>query len=298
MSHHYTSAIPSRLVAMNTMDAEKIERSSHVRFPFRQTLTAPRGHTLLIGISSLVIPMSYNVITALNDTLVVNSITYTLTHGSPSAEEVAVELTGLLPDITVSFLDMENKFLFTSSNTITISPLSTCFTVLGFTQVTHQGTSLKSDNCIDLAGPRVLHLHSNLNVMSMDSRTMDNTSVLAVVPINAPHFSMLDYRGWELFQVSQTSIKILEFWLTDGLGQLIDLQGCDWSLTLCVSTVPSPEQIVATNILSRRKDDGIPSLNEKEVKKHRSHTHKGGKKRPSNGKEGRTRPRLRRTNAR
>ena len=271
MNHHWSSQSPTRLIIMNTLDATQLDSTNHVRFPFNSSISAPRGHTLLVGISSFVMPMTIKVITSRNSILLIDVTTYTLTQGSPSAEELASEITALVPHLTVTYSSATGKFtLFNSTgNAMIISVLRTCFMLLGFNKEQKSvpaGGSLVSDAVADLAGPRVLHLHSNLNVMSMDSRSFDDSNVLTVIPVTAKQGEMLHYRGDELYQITSQNIKNLEFYLTDGLGFMSDLQGANWSIALSISVIPTPPSTIATNILSRDKQNGVPSLIQKTVK--------------------------------
>lgn len=298
MSHHYASPLPTQLIIMNSLDAEKINSTNHVKFRFDSQITAPRGHTILVGIASLVIPLSFKIISSHNNTLIVNGVTYTITQGSPDATELATELTSTLPDITVTYDENSNKFKFTSSSNISISSDSTSLTLLGLSKKHHTGTTIVSDYVIDLAGPRVLHLHCpSLNSQSMDSRTMNFNDVLDVIPVNQPHFSMLSYRGWELFQIQETTIKSLEFFFTDGLGQLADFQGAQWSLNLSVSIIPTPEAVIAKNLLLRQKD-GVPTQPEERRKEDKPHTIESSKDNRPRTKKDRKRRRKRGQDAR
>ena len=146
----------------------------------------------------------------------------------------------------------------------------------------------------------MLHLHSNLGVMSMDSRTLDVSSFLAVIPVNVGHLDTLSYRGNELFQITDSVIKTLEFWFTDGLGRLTDFQGAHWSLCLAISVIPTPPSTIPKNILSKQTPNnihhGVPSLDEKKGKHHNSQNEKSRDNRPHLREKDSTRGHRRRKN--
>ena len=305
MNHHYSTQTPTRLITMNSLHAEKINSTNHVRFPFKTLASCGRNQTLLVGVSSLVIPISYAVISSRNNALYVNGVLYLIPTGSPSAVELTETLNTLMvpQGVSVTYDDTKGRFTFTStsSSTITIGASSTAQLLLGLPLgVNISGTTIQSGGVCDLAGPRVLHLHSNLNVMCMDSLTLDINNILCVIPVNVSNMSMLSYRGDELYQLTDTSIKTLEFYFTDGIGNILDFQGGNWTLTLSVSVIQTPDSTVPKNILSRYKeqDDGVSSQTQKTDKKDRTRTFKNRETNARARKEDPTRRRQKRKDGR
>ena len=118
------------------------------------TIEIPNQHTILLSIHSAVIPHTfYNIDTTnnvlsyslktLNNTISVQPNIY-IPVGNYNAIQLAKALTSLIPNMTVSYNTMTNRFFFqhSANNFILTANDSTCFDLIGFTNDELYSTSV------------------------------------------------------------------------------------------------------------------------------------------------------------
>jgi hypothetical protein len=193
-------------------------------------------------ISSFVFPVSFYLVDANNNKLVVNNVTYTLTDGNYSAKNLATHITSLLgSNYTITYDSITNKYTFIHATTnFTINSTSTCLTLLGFSSSsshTSSASRLTSNNVVNLSGQyNVLYMDvSNILTNNMSSLTGRRTSIVESIPVNVPYGAVMYYEdkssSYHAIQediISYIHIRILgEDMLTP-----VDFQGQDWNMTI------------------------------------------------------------------
>jgi hypothetical protein len=139
-------------------------------------ITVPDGHYIHLSVVNCIIPWSFysingnnNKITITTSTLASPQGTYYIGYGNYNALQLASYLTSLIPNITVTYNTIINKFTFTSSsiNFIIDSEFTTCQELLGLSTNNLYNTSivnaLTSYNPINLSSIRTITIRSNYN---------------------------------------------------------------------------------------------------------------------------------------
>jgi hypothetical protein len=191
------------------------------------------------------IPLSYYVINSSNNTLSVNSVSYQIAAGNWSASALATQLTTLLTNqgITVTYSSVTNRFTFGSiSGEFEINASSTCLRQLGFSSGTHSSEelSLTSDQVVNLSGTSAIYITSNL--VTQNYLDGVQSSVLVKVPVLSDMGTVLVYQNPSLVASRLTNryINTITLTLLDDQGDLLDLNGLDWSISLQVNYMYIP----------------------------------------------------------
>jgi hypothetical protein len=191
------------------------------------------------------IPLSYYTIRSTNNTLSVNGVSYQISQGNWSASGLATYLTTLLTSqgISVSYSSVTNKFTFAcSSGEFDIDASSTCLRQLGFSDGSHtsEQLSLTSDQVVDLSGTSSIYITSNLNTQNYLNGVQSN--VLVKVPVLSDMGTILVYQNPSLIPSRLTNryVNMISVNLLDDSGDLLDLNGLDWAISLQVDYIYTP----------------------------------------------------------
>lgn len=139
-------------------------------------ITVPDGHYIHLSVVNAIIPWSFYSINENNNQITITTTTtaspqgtYYIGFGNYNAIQLASYLTALIPNITVTYNTINNKFTFTSSTIdFTIdADLSTCQELLGLSTQANENTSfgrvLLSPYPINLSSIRTITVRSNYN---------------------------------------------------------------------------------------------------------------------------------------
>ena len=144
---------------------------------------------------------------------------------------------------TIVYDNVKNKFTFTHQTLdFMFMSSSTCLQILGFNNnVTISSTSLSltSINCVNVYSIRTVQVNSNLITYNINKVQKNNFCILCSIPITCTPFSLIEYINrtnfkTNLFLNRLSNIKIK---LTDDNGNLLDLNGCHYSLTLQLDVI-------------------------------------------------------------
>ena len=119
---------------------------------------------------------------------------------------------------------------------------SSCLQILGFNNdetISSGIFSLTSTNCFNVYTIRTVQVNSNLITYNINKVQKNNFCILCSIPITCTPFSLIEYINrtnfkTNLFLNRLSNIKIK---LTDDNGNLIDLNGCHYSLTLQLDVI-------------------------------------------------------------
>jgi hypothetical protein len=256
-----SNVIEERLITLSTTSDICIFNNgtfkSDVDFNFKSVLKDEKDILKAsISVISAQIPVSYYNINIYNNILkVVNSsVTYTITL--TTGNYTSTTLQTLLSTLFIA--QGLNNFLFaysttsgklTITNTTSFSILhtgSTCLGVLGFES---ESDTLSSLNAItglytvigtyplNLLGTlRVRVLSTKLLTFNLDSSISGGVSLLASIPVEAPPYSVILYDNFTKASTELKSLKInsIDIQLVDDLGNLLQLNNIDWSITLAI----------------------------------------------------------------
>lgn len=230
---------------------------SDVEFDFKTVLKDEKDILKAsVSIISAQIPVSYYNVNIYNNILKVedNSVIYsiTLTVGNYTSTTLQTLLSTLfiaqgLNDYLFAYSTATGKLTITNISPFTILHTdSTCLGVLGFENTSNTLSSLDAitgletvigDYPLNLLGTlRVRVLSTKLQTFNLDSSISGGVSLLASIPVEAPPYSVILYDNFTKASSELKSLKInaIDIQLVDDLGNLLQLNNIDWSLTLAI----------------------------------------------------------------
>lgn len=231
--------LDSQYATLNNTNGE----NSNVYFFLNAPISVPNDHDIVLRIDNFVLPISFFVINNETNSLVVNSVPYTIPVGNYNAIDLKTELDALLPTITVSFDENNNKFTFTSASPFTLNSSSTCFRKLGFSENTNHVAVLvgpdyvlTSDFVCNLAGTSLVYIDiPNLTTKNISSRNGGGyTSIIKSVVVDVPYGAILTYTNNTNSAVvlKEKYISFFQIRLLDDQYKLLDLNNQNFTLTL------------------------------------------------------------------
>ena len=212
-----------------------------------------------IVIKSVQIPFTYYTVNSLNNVLKFNSnaISITITPGNYTTSSLAVELKTL---IDTAFGDATTVITF-SSTTFKLNitrgvafnvdaaatvPTSTFAKLIGFTVSSATSTSVTGDSVINLSGPNYLVLESQFLTKATQHKTAYASNIYAnslmIIPIFVGFGDFISVGEQPSIPVrlnykfNVLSTDILDFKIKDDLGNVINLNGGEFSMQLVFIT--------------------------------------------------------------
>ena len=242
--------------AISISDAEKI-------FYLKQSISAPAGYRLLIGLTNLTLPNSmYNITEGSNSIRIsVDGVTntYTIEAGNYSATDLETELNTAISDVgSVSFDSIDNLFSFSFNNPSIIESTSMerQLGLKGQLPLPGATTSYRSQNICDLGGVTNIYIRiRNLTINNLDSRG-NNSNIIASIANNTNYGGYMFYVPPEVlyYQIVENNISHLDIEFTDQEGVILDLNGADFNLTLTVHYVKQRESAFKDTLLKEIKN--------------------------------------------
>lgn len=196
------------------------------------------------------IPVSFTLVNSSNNTLVINSTTYTLTKGNYNATSLLTELSTKLSGYTVTYSTTTNKYTLNNTTAdFTIKSSSTCLKLLGFaTDADTASTShtLTSTYNVDLSGDNTIYIDiANLHTHNLSSSTGTNTSIVKSILANVTYGSVLflEDNGTAPMVLQEDHIGFFHIrMLGEDCSTLLDFSNTDWQLTLEIGFTPKQIQ--------------------------------------------------------
>lgn len=129
-----------------------------------------------------------------------------------------------------------------ASYTITILPTSTAYDVLGITRNTTKVFTFGNTNAFDrgcnFLGTTQLNIFSKaLASDNLDSKSLTQNNLIAVIPITAPSYSLITYdnRNEESVLINK-DITEIDITIKNNQGLLANFNFIDWSITFTINT--------------------------------------------------------------
>ena len=210
----------------------------------------PDGFHIYLSVVNCQIPYSFYNINSSNNKLIyqlfqiVNNVesyftavTITIPEGNYSIKSLITSLKTLSSNFTLSYSTTSNKLKFTHSTyNFIFSSLSTCLTILGFSgsSLKSSSLSLTSDICVNIITVKSIQVQSNLITYNINKSILNIYNILCNIPINNIPFSMISYNNYNHFKTNLfvNQICCIKIKLTDEFGNLLNLNGCHYSITL------------------------------------------------------------------
>ena len=245
--------IGSQSIFLHSNDSAISISSAEKIFYLNEGINAPHGYRLLVGLTNLTLPNSMFNVTLDSNNIVINNKTYTITPDNYSAEELAIALqakllsgdpsTGAsaLPTGTkVEFIPQGKTFKFTFTTNIQIQS-STMERQLGLRNQYPAPTNsadrkYNTTNICDLGGATNIYIRiRNLSLNNLDSRGK-TSNIIASVVNNTNFGGYIFYVPPEVlyYQIKENNISHLDIEMTDQEGNVLNLNGADFNMTLTV----------------------------------------------------------------
>lgn len=208
----------------------------------------PDGFHIYLSVVSCLIPYSFyninnrnNVLQYSFDGITINTLSIPI--GNYNVNSLLSVLKSNLVAFTITYNNITNKFTFTHpTNNFMFMSSSTCLQILGFNNnetISSVIFSLTSVNCVNVYTIRTVQVNSNLITYNINKVQKNNFCILCSVPITCTPFSLIEYINRTNFKTNLflNRISNIKIKLTDDNGNLIDLNGCHYSLTLQLDVI-------------------------------------------------------------
>jgi hypothetical protein len=241
--------IESIQIHLNSANATSYIGDSYSNCVFTiPTLEIPSQHQIYLSVKHANIPYSFYNIDTTNNTLIYiqNGTTTTLNiePGNYNANQLSSYLTNNMTNFTITYNSITNKFLFTNSvYNFTISQLSTCLTMFGLiSNAIYLSSSLKSltsYQCANLQTKQCICISSNFQTGNINFTDILTRTILCSIPISTPPNSNIVYINSTNFRnnLYTNIINTICLKLIDQNNNIINLNGCHWSITLQLDVV-------------------------------------------------------------
>ncbi len=209
------------------------------------SLVIPKRSKMSISCQTASIPYSFYNCDDFNNKLsfIQNSITYNVVipQGNYNVNTLITALKTLMGvNFNIIYNSLDNTYTFTNTlYEFSLLSSSSCFEMLGFKTgitITSVSKTLKSKLSINLFTIRNIYISSNNFILNnVNNSTPNNSSILCSVPIQSSSGSIITYSN--IFNVynevhNVSNLTLLHIKLTDQDGDILDLNGCHFSLTL------------------------------------------------------------------
>ena len=170
-------------------------------------------------------------------------------EGNYNANQLANYFTNNMQNFTCKYDTISNKFTFTNSlYNFVFSTGSTCLNMLGFYYDTLYLTSalkiLSSSFCVNLQTKQCICIASNFQTGNINYTDISSRNILCSIPISSQPNSNIIYINATNFRnnLYTNVISTICLKLIDQNNNVIDLDGCNWSITLQLDVVRFVEE--------------------------------------------------------
>lgn len=205
----------------------------------------PRNAKIHLSIQSCSIPFSFYNVDYFNNILVYtvnggSDIVLEIPQGNYSTTSLKNYLSTAMTGFTITYSSLNNTFTFTHPTyNFQFKESSTCMEILGFDEhdnYTSTSKTLTSINSINLFTIRNIYITSNnLSLNNINNSTPNLCNILASIPLTSGANSVITYSNSNNVKTMVNDVKsftMLQIALTDQDGDILDLNGCHWSMTL------------------------------------------------------------------
>lgn len=248
------SHISSQSIFLHSNDAVVSISDAEKIFYLQEAIQAPAGYRLVVGLTNLTMPNSmYNIVDGKN-TITISNNDYTIAAGNYSAEDLVTAINTQITAIgSVSFDDIDNNFTFTFSSPLIINSttMERPLGLAGQLPLESAVSSYTATNICDLGGTTNIYIRiRNLTMNNLDSRGRTNNIIASIV-------NNTNYGGYIFFvppevlyyQITEQTIGHLDIELTDQEGELVNLNGANFNITLTVHYVKQREGVFRNTLL-------------------------------------------------
>ena len=250
------SHLPSQAIYLDSNDALVSISDAEKIFYLNSPVIADVGLRILIGLTNLTVPNTiYNFTTSNNSITFTQGTTETVSvsvgnySASTLTDSLNTAITAAGLSITVTFSEENAVFTFTGA-AFTIDS-ATMFRQLGLKDQlpTASGTTYTATQVCDFAGATNLYVRiRNVSMNNLDSRGK-TSNIIASIVNNVNYGDYIFYTPPEVlyFMINEQQLSHIDIEITDQEGNIIDLNGGTFNMTLSVHFVKQRETTIATN---------------------------------------------------
>lgn len=210
-----------------------------------------RDSYIHLSLVSMVIPYSFYNINSTNNvfsyTLLSTGLTYsrTLPQGNYNINQIIAYLQANMGNnMSVSYNSISNKITFSNSSTTFTLVYNEFARVLGFVTPTANifEASKTAPYCVNLYTIYNINVETNLltyNFCNVPNESATQT-ILASIPVITQPQGLISYENKSLYKANLYvgELSVLAIKLKDNRGNLLDMNGCDYTMTLQIDSVP------------------------------------------------------------
>jgi hypothetical protein len=204
------------------------------------------GFHIYVSVVNAMIPYSFYNVNSTNNILyysvVSNNYNITIPSGNYNVTQLISTLTSLMPNFTITYNYITNKLTWINSvGDFSFLSSSTCLGIIGFSSTTSSTSkSLTSINCINVNQIKCINIISNLITYNISQAYTNNSTILCCVPVNSPPYSIIEYKNLNHYKCNLfiNIIRSIKIKLLDDYGNLINLNGCGYNMTLQLDVIP------------------------------------------------------------
>jgi hypothetical protein len=277
-NHHLNDTeLSSQSIFLHSNDAVVTISSAERIFYLEESITAPAGYRLLIGLTNLTMPNTMYNITDNNNTITINGNSTSITNGNYSADSLATKIQDTVSEVNTCSFDAENNvfsFTFTGSYVFNSSTMERQLGLRDQLPPTDDDGNIiavssytASDVC-DLGGITNIYIRlRNLTMNNLDSRGKTSNIVASIVN-NTNYGGYIFYVPPEVlyYMIKENNISHLDIELSDQEGNLIDLNGSDFNMTFTIHYVKQRESTIRESMLQQIKRQYESKMKNKEEK--------------------------------
>jgi hypothetical protein len=229
----------SQILNVSSLNAINGDFKSQVNITLPdQNYTDPNIKAVYISVQHAEVPNSFYIVNYTNNTLIINSITYTLQRGNYSATSFITYLLTILPSgFAITYSTITNKYTITYSTNFTINAGLSTSTInsvmgLGNSNLTSIANTLTLPNCVNFLPLSRLNFRAPLKLRNFNQ--IDNSGdILLSLQNNAAQMGVINFSNTigTRFLIPDKSITSFVLSVTNDVGQVINFNGCDWYLT-------------------------------------------------------------------
>ncbi len=214
-------------------------------------INTARDSYIHLSLVSMVIPYSFYNINSTNNvftySLLSTGLSYsrTIPVGNYNINQITAYLQANMGNsMSVSYNGITNKITFSNSSTSFTLVYNEFAKVLGFVTPTTNiyETSKTAPYCVNLYTIYNINVETNLltyNFCNVPNETTSQT-ILASIPVITQPQGLISYENKSQYKTNLYvgELSILAIKLRDNRGNLLDMNGCDYTMTLQIDSVP------------------------------------------------------------
>lgn len=212
------------------------------------TINTARDNYLHLSLISMIIPYSfYNINTSNNifrfNLIAGDEISLIIPPGNYNINQLVLFLnTNMSNYMTCSYNSVSNKITFSNSATSFVIIYNDFTRILGFSTSNFWVTSVTAPYCVNLYTITNINVETNLltyNYSNVPNETTTQT-ILANIPVLTQPMGLIGYENKGDYKVNLYvgELNNLAIKLKDNKGNLIDMNGCDYTMSIQIDTVP------------------------------------------------------------